>query len=267
MTLYSYVGLSQFFQSLKFDDIHVDDCQYYAGDSSNTHKHSHGTFELCYFLKGQHSITANSSTVPMISRPYNLVGYLPGCEHQGHLLEPQETIVLWLKIPFSSFQTLPFFSLSDKSGVLRWFFEQILEEYRHPKLNTTALLQSYSFCIIQHIIRSLQYPNEGNIKNDILDLARYIESNFNMKISLDQMANKLNLSKSYFCRIFKETMGVAPQQYIQNLRIEQAKLLLKSSPRSIVEISEFVGYDDPHYFSRIFRQYTGMTPREWKKST
>ena len=72
------------------------------------------------------------------------------------------------------------------------------------------------------------------------------------------------MSRSTFIQHFKNVLGLAPGEYVQNVRISAAKkLILKDKPMSIICFE--VGYEDASGFSRAFKKNTGMTPREWKK--
>lgn len=265
MTDKFYSQLYEYFKNLTPKNIRIADCVFYTGNTSNTKRHCHDTLELDYFLKGKHSIYTNTSITPIISHAYNIIGYMPQCIHQGSLLGAQETIVLWLDIPSCPSDLASHFWLSDKSGTLRWLFEQIYAEYNANHPERDALIESYAYCIIKHIMRHFLLPSNSGIKDDILELLQYINSNYSSDISPEQMACKLNISKSHLHKVFKDFVGITPLQYVQNVRIEQAKAILASSRYSIQEVSDLVGYHDTRYFSRIFKQLTGMSPRDWKK--
>jgi AraC-like DNA-binding protein len=72
------------------------------------------------------------------------------------------------------------------------------------------------------------------------------------------------MSVSWFIRSFKEYTGSTPTQYILSLRISNAQTLLGSTNYNITEIAEIVGYDNPLYFSRLFRKQSGMSPSEFR---
>lgn len=83
---------------------------------------------------------------------------------------------------------------------------------------------------------------------------------------LEKIAVRLGISKSHFCRIFKEFTGYRPFEYMNLLRIQKGKELLKDSRMSIQEIAGAVGYESHSYFSMLFKRYVGMTPGEYRKS-
>lgn len=77
------------------------------------------------------------------------------------------------------------------------------------------------------------------------------------------MVSKLfdGISKSYFSHTFRKRMGVSPVQYLNTQRIEKAKEFLLSNSMSISTIARLVGFDDPLYFSRVFKKHTGIAPQ------
>lgn len=91
-----------------------------------------------------------------------------------------------------------------------------------------------------------------------------IRVNYNRKITNEQLAAGCGLSLSRFEHLFKEIHGCAPQQYKQREQILVAKELLLNTDRSIAEIADVVGFSDPLYFSRIFKQRTGFSPSAFR---
>ena len=87
---------------------------------------------------------------------------------------------------------------------------------------------------------------------------------FNMPIDLDFYANICYMSRSRFVHFFKEKMGESPYSYQLKIRIEHAKEILSATDCSIGECAATVGFNDPSYFSRIFRKITGQTPPQYR---
>lgn len=106
----------------------------------------------------------------------------------------------------------------------------------------------------------------GSIKhqNIILQTTNYIKEHLTKRISLDQAAAQVYLSKSYFCRIIKNELGSTFTEYVNQLRIDRSKTLLYKSELSIAEISALVGFEDQSYFTRIFRRLTGISPQKYR---
>jgi len=95
-------------------------------------------------------------------------------------------------------------------------------------------------------------------------VAEMIEENPQNQLSVLELARAANLSVSRFNELFKAEIGESPKQYALQMKIEKSKELLARSDLCIYEISDRVGFEDCHYFSRIFSRKTGMTPSEFR---
>ncbi len=78
------------------------------------------------------------------------------------------------------------------------------------------------------------------------------------------MAKEVGISPYYLSKLFKESEGTGYIEYTTKLRMDYAKEQLGSTDRSVKEICRDAGYQDPNYFSRIFKKWTGMTPTEYR---
>jgi transcriptional regulator GlxA family with amidase domain len=100
---------------------------------------------------------------------------------------------------------------------------------------------------------------------EILSSQKYIENNYQNRISLDEISNEVAISKRNFIRRFKNATGNTPIEYIQRVRVEAVKKALETSSNSIEEIVHSVGYDDMTTFRKLFRRITGISPNEYRK--
>jgi AraC-like DNA-binding protein/ligand-binding sensor protein len=92
----------------------------------------------------------------------------------------------------------------------------------------------------------------------------YISLNFQYNITLEEVANQVNLHPSYFSTIFKQSIGSSFKEYINMVRIEESKRLLMNTDFSIIDIAIATGFEDQSYFSKVFKKYTGMTPKQYR---
>ena len=99
----------------------------------------------------------------------------------------------------------------------------------------------------------------------ILQVKRYVEDHYGERLSLEELAKKHSISRSYFRICFGRITGIPFNEYVRDIRIGKAKKYLEYSHRSISEISAAVGYDDEKYFSRVFKKATGKSPGEYRK--
>jgi len=100
----------------------------------------------------------------------------------------------------------------------------------------------------------------------ILSIQNWLELNYTKNTNLEDIAHRFNTSISSLKRRFKLATGETPNRYIQNLRIERAKELLKFSDLTITTIAYDVGYEDVSYFGSLFKRLTGNTPNVYRKN-
>jgi len=93
----------------------------------------------------------------------------------------------------------------------------------------------------------------------------YIRRNYMKKISLDEVAENVSLSPSYFSRIFKKETKTSFNSYLNNVRIEMSKKLLSDEDIALSDIALLVGFENQSYYSRVFKQITGMSPRQFRE--
>ena len=93
---------------------------------------------------------------------------------------------------------------------------------------------------------------------------RYISKNYASNLTLNQVADHVHLNPAYFSSLFKQSTGSSFKEYLNMVRIEESKRLLSNTDYSIMDISQAVGFEDQSYFTKIFKKYTGLTPREYR---
>ena len=146
----------------------------------------------------------------------------------------------------------------DKTGSIVECCRKIIDLYRK---NRTLKVKSLCYKLFDEFFSA---KNEKNIMT-LNDGVEYIRTNFNAPLSISTIAQKCALSESTFRRHFKEITKMSPAKYINMLKVEKAKELLKSSEITIDEICEFLNYYDKPYFYKIFKSCVGMTPLEYRE--
>lgn len=114
-------------------------------------------------------------------------------------------------------------------------------------------------------VRCKKNNKQTKLVNEIL---KYIDENYmDNKLTLSTISERLYFSPNYLSAVFKDSMGIGFLEFLTNYRMEKAKKLLADIKYKIYEISSAIGYSDSHYFSRIFKECTGMTPTEYREKT
>ena len=108
-----------------------------------------------------------------------------------------------------------------------------------------------------------------SIKNSKLleEAIQYIRENYHEKLSLENVAEKIYISPYYLSHLFKEELGITFLEYLTRIRMEEAKKLLMDRSLTILDISLRIGYDDPGYFSKVFKKNIGVSPSQYRKQT
>ena len=98
----------------------------------------------------------------------------------------------------------------------------------------------------------------------IKEALNYIEQNFQNEITIEDIAGVCGINRSYFGKIFHNSIGCSPQEFLMKYRMAKATELLKLTSLSIAEIGSAVGYVNQLHFSRAFKKINGVSPREWR---
>lgn len=94
----------------------------------------------------------------------------------------------------------------------------------------------------------------------------YVKAHFHESLGLEDLASVVAISPHHFSRIFKKTVGKSPMHYLQAYRVEQAKKMLRNENHTLLDIATQCGFSDQAHFSRLFKQYTDVTPKQYRKS-
>lgn len=138
-----------------------------------------------------------------------------------------------------------------------------LTKYNMTKLDHEVNLVIFRLLSsITHCFRSEKYDRSLPRLHKVIHL---LENNYSKNYTIDELAQTANLSKHYFQNLFKKTYGVTPIEYLTHVRMKHAKFMMNNYRYSTSEIAYSVGYKSPYYFSRVFKQHTSLSPREYRK--
>lgn len=145
--------------------------------------------------------------------------------------------------------------------------EEMLYLAHHAKEPPLHLL-GHGFLFLDYLTRSVapfQITPGGKIRDFyIKEAITYIEQNFQNDISVEDIAARCGLNRSYFGTLFRKALGQTPQEFLIHYRMIKATELLKMTNLSVQDIANAVGYTNPLHFSRAFKNVYGKSPRSWR---
>ena len=111
------------------------------------------------------------------------------------------------------------------------------------------------------------FPSKESLQNHLaVEIKEYIELHLEENVRVSEICAHLGYSKTYLSRIFHEMSGETMANYITLRKIDRAKTLVREQKMNFSEIAEFLGFNNPQYFSRVFKRVTGMSPSEFRDS-
>lgn len=132
-------------------------------------------------------------------------------------------------------------------------------------LNSIEEWRSWSSQILSSLRKHLQLSENQSYPRPLTTAIVYIRENYQAPIKLSMVAKASNVTDSYLSRLFTEYLGTNFTDYINRFRLNKAMILLEEKNHFIKEIAYLVGYQDPNYFSRIFRRHMGISPSDLEK--
>ncbi|MDO5522304.1 MAG: AraC family transcriptional regulator [bacterium] len=245
--------------------------------------HMHAYFELYYLLDGTRKCFINHSFYTL--NPHDMMLIRGGdLHHTSYLTDhSHERIVIY----FDEFELERLYNKYGK--------ETILSCFQYPKCSIPKkdqpyllelltfmsaqqeLIDEFSAAILQNRLEELllyllrlQRTSKHELDepvedSDITTAARYICENFKQELTLDDVAQKVNMSTTYFSKKFKAMTGFGFKEYLNTIRLKEAARKLKDTSEPITEIALECGFNDSNYFGDIFKKVYGISPRGYRK--
>lgn len=145
---------------------------------------------------------------------------------------------------------------------------EISKNYNPSSSDDIVLLRelySLLYTFIKEFPKEFEYKDK-ELHTYIQDAINFINSNYMNSITVNEIANHVNLSRSYLYKMFIKNLKASPQKYLINLRMYKATLLLKSTKLPIGEVANKVGYTDSLLFSKTFSKYFSMSPLNYRNN-
>ena len=167
-------------------------------------------------------------------------------------------------------QTDPFrqqYGFAPDNPIFLWeLLRRMFEAWRQPTPLDRFYEKSAFYQLVHEIYKEMESGKINVLQPDTVEMARrYMEEHFDKAIAIQDICDMLGISYSHFHRSFKKKIGTGPQEYLINVRIAEAKRLLKSGCALIPDIAEYCGFQDERNFRRSFVKNTGFNPNAYRE--
>jgi AraC family transcriptional regulator len=196
--------------------------------------------------------------------------------------EPFETMLVFIELPVIERALeevfgvdAPHARLRDASAFNDEALNSLLGLLREELMRGQAsplFVQALAQMIAIHLARSYGVTDEESHSSSpslpghkLRQITNWMSEHAAEEFSLERLAAQAGLSRFHFQRLFKAATGVAPSRYHINLRMEEARRLLRETKMSVIDVALEVGYTDPSHFARLFRRETGLSPSEYRR--
>jgi AraC family transcriptional regulator len=136
-------------------------------------------------------------------------------------------------------------------------------------LNTPLFVDRLKTTLVMHLLRAygvrkvkIATYSDGLSRYKLNQLLDYITAHLDRNLELEDLARQVGMSQFYFSRLFKQSLGIAPHQYVIQQRVEQAKQLIQKGQLSLVEVALECGFANQAHLNRHFKRLVGVTPKE-----
>jgi two-component system, response regulator YesN len=187
--------------------------------------------------------------VNLFFHPYKTVGGLPIAEIRSSCSELIIILLFRLKEMGLSLASI------DQQHVLGRIYE--IDSLKELKRWLTQMLETISF--------DLNNKDKKDVNSYVLMAKEYVKENYQERITLEDISNRLFLHQAYFSAIFKKETGQNFIDYVNHVRVEKAVQLLRNTDYKIKIISDMVGFQSHSYFNKVFKNETGVTPVVFRK--
>lgn len=242
-----------------------------AGSGYYTHRNNKPAALYLYTLSGEGRISWKGQTAALTAGTALLIEC--GEEHDYRTVSKEPWCFYWAHftgnglngiLPLLADRLTPL--RVDQPVRIRELFEQL--DALHERTDRFAFSYRSSLLdeLLSHSVRALEREERGCPRggNAIEPAKSYIHAHLSEPITVEGLADKCNLSKFHFIRLFRACTGFSPYRYLQINRIDRAKELLISTDLPVSEIAAAVGFSSSSNFGKVFREITGMTPAHYR---
>lgn len=236
-------------------------------------------FQLLYVASGKAHFYFDKSEEDTVVTAGHMVLYRPKEPQRYIYYGEEQTEVYWVHFTGNNVTNiLRHYGIGSGMRVIETgtsleyprIFKQMIQELQrcqahYPDLLTLLLLEL--LIRIERQIGREHRPKDAYLNAEMELAIQHFNDHYSDEINIEEYALSRGMSVSWFIRSFKQYAGTTPMQYLVERRMANAQVLLETTSYNISEIAALVGYDNPLYFSRIFRKQKGMSPSEYRKTT
>ena len=247
--------------------------------------HQHTYFELVYVLRGTATRKMSDTAVPVsvgdyyVANPRSAHGYenLQGLEvihcmflpeHINQALTDCPSISSLLSHRILHFGVPVDIPIADRvfhdtDGAIRRIIKTMEREYAEQPTGYKEMLRCYLTQALVYAVRASEtrFPHEAVPK-----VMEYLKAHYTESLSLDTLSQLTGYTPQYLSNLFTMEVGMSIQSFLQRMRMEEACNLLATTNLSVAQIAAAVGYQDTRHFSKVFRRYQTISPREYRKA-
>lgn len=158
----------------------------------------------------------------------------------------------------------------DRHSRLADYLLGATREFDRPREQRQLAMPGWAHLIVHELIRhdaQADLLRQGVADPLVAQLLEYLAEHLADRITLDDLARWSGYSAQHLNRLCGESLGLTPLQYLMQMRIERARAMLSECRLTVAAIGKAVGFDDPYYFSRAFKQHTGLSPRQYQQQS
>lgn len=236
--------------------------------------HLHKELEVVYILKGETKAYLDSEEYTLykgdlfIAFPNRVHYYATYTEEKSVLsIFPADFFVDYSNILVKNMPVVPVIRAKDLPDNIKDILLETVEKSTSKEKYAQEMCKGYLTVFFGEVLPLFEYRKILGTNTDILSsMLTYCLQNYTESISLDTMAKELHASKYYISRLFNEKIKMSFNDYINMLRINEAKDQLAGSDLSVTEIGSLVGYNTIRSFNRAFLARVGLSPRDYRKA-
>ncbi|MDY3972716.1 MAG: AraC family transcriptional regulator [Clostridia bacterium] len=233
--------------------------------------HYHNSYEMFIMINGSTTMLVDDKLVPADKR--DIIFLKPNILHKNNGGAIHERYALHFTMNYLN----TYFTDTAINSIIQNFDKDKLTFTSsafagiHELLKKIEHNEKYAYLYIAEIMSIVE--NKKNIVQEKINrnnstvnsILEYIHSNYADISGLDDIANEIHITKQYMCQLFKKHTLVTVSDYLNNVRINNACEMLRSSDMNVTETAMQCGYNSPMYFCKIFKKIVHMTPNEYKK--